>query len=93
MWNANRAALTKGDNAIVNIGTGHETTTREVFDAVRAAVDSGPEEPDYLPERPGEVKKICLDNALAGKVLDWRPEVGFREGVRRTVEALKQIES
>lgn len=90
---ANRAALTKGDKEIVNIGTGHETTTREVFDAVRAAVGSGPEEPEYLPERPGEVKKICLDNARARKVLDWRPEVGFREGVRRTVEALKAIEN
>ena len=91
--NANRAALTKGDNKIVNIGTAQETTTREVFDAVRAAVGSGPEEPEYLPERPGEVKKICIDNALAHKVLDWRPEVGFREGVRRTVEALKAIEN
>lgn len=87
---ANRAALTKGDNEIVNIGTGRETTTREVFDAVSAAVGSGPEEPEYLPERPGEVKKICLDNARARKVLDWRPEVGFREGVRRTVEALRE---
>jgi UDP-glucose 4-epimerase len=90
--NANRAALTKGDKEIVNIGTGQETTTREVFDAVRAAVGSGPEEPEYLPERPGEVKKICLDNGRARKVLDWRPEVGFRDGVRRTVEALKQID-
>lgn len=87
---ANRAALTRGDNEIVNIGTGRETTTREVFDAVRAAVGSGPEEPEYLPERPGEVKKICLDNARARKVLDWRPEIGFREGVRRTVEALRE---
>lgn len=87
---ANRVALAKGDNEIVNIGTRQETTTREVFDAVRAAVGSGPEEPEYLPERPGEVKKICLDNARARKVLDWRPEVGFREGVRRTVEALRE---
>ena len=91
--NANRAALTTGDNQTVNIGTGAQTSTREVFDAVRAAVDSGPAEPDYLPERPGEVKKICLDNSHAAKALNWRPQVGFREGVRQTVEAMKQIEN
>jgi UDP-glucose 4-epimerase len=87
---ANRAALTKGDNEAINIGTRVETTTREVFDAVRAAVGSGPEEPEFLPERPGEVKKICLDNSKALKHLDWRPQIGFREGVRRTVEALRK---
>lgn len=88
--NANRAALTKGNNEIVNIGTRQQTNTREVFDAVRAAVGTGPEEPEYLPERPGEVKKIALDNDRAYKVLGWRPEVGFREGVKRTVDAMKQ---
>ena len=86
---ANLAALTKGAGETVNIGTGSQTSTREVFDAVRAAAQSGPEEPEYLPERPGEVKKIALDNARARKVLDWMPQVGFREGVLRTVEAIK----
>lgn len=86
---ANRAALTKGAGEIVNIGTGIQTNTREVFDAVRAAVGSGPEEPVYLPERPGEVKKIAIDNTRARKVLDWLPQVGFREGVRRTVAAMQ----
>jgi UDP-glucose 4-epimerase len=83
---ANRAALTRGDGAVVNIGTGIETSTREVFDAVYAAVQSGPTEPELLPERPGEVHNICLDNSLAKNVLDWEPKVVFRDGVRQTVE-------
>ncbi len=86
---ANRAALKKGDNAIVNIGAGLETSTREVFDAVRAAADEGPEQPIYKPERPGEVHNICLANERAKEVLDWRPQVEFREGVRRSVDYLR----
>ncbi len=86
---ANRAALTKGEGQTVNIGTGIETSTREVFDAVHAAAQSGPDEPKFLPERPGEVRRISLNNALAGKVLGWTPQIGFREGVRRTVEAIR----
>ena len=42
------------------VGTRVETTTREVFDAVYAAVQSGPAEPIFLPERPGEVSLIGL---------------------------------
>ena len=87
---ANRAALTRGDNQIINIGTGVETSTREGFDAVRTAVGSGPMEPIFLPERPGEVHNICLDNSHAGEVLGWQPQVEFREGVRRTVEWQRQ---
>jgi UDP-glucose 4-epimerase len=83
---ANRAALTRGDGAVVNIGTGVETSTREVFDAVYAAVGSGPSEPIFLPERPGEVHNICLDNTRAREVLGWQPQVAFRDGVKQTVE-------
>ncbi len=87
---ANRAALTKGDGGIFNIGTGVETSTRQVFDAVREAVGRGPSEPEMLPERPGEVHHIALDNAKARAVLGWSPQVSFREGVQRAVEWQKQ---
>ena len=83
---ANRAALTRGGGGVFNIGTGIETSTRQVFDAVREAVGSGPSEPEMLPERPGEVHHIALDNSLARKDLGWSPQVEFREGVRRAVE-------
>ncbi|MDQ3815342.1 MAG: GDP-mannose 4,6-dehydratase [Armatimonadota bacterium] len=87
---ANRLALTRGDNQAVNIGTGIETSTREVFDAIYAAVGNGPAEPIHKPERPGEVHNICLDNSRARAALGWQPQVAFREGVRRTVEWQRQ---
>jgi UDP-glucose 4-epimerase len=86
---ANRAALEKGDNATVNIGSGVPTSTGEVFEAVRAAAGQGPAEPIYKPERPGEVHHIYLANERARVVLGWTPQIEFREGVRRTVEYLR----
>jgi UDP-glucose 4-epimerase len=82
---ANRAALTRGDGGTFNIGTGIQTSTREVFEAAYEAVGSGPREPQLLPERPGEVRFICLDNTRARNELQWAPQVGFKEGVVRTV--------
>jgi len=87
---ANRAALTKGDNQIINIGTGIETSTMEVFKAVRAAVGRGPDEPIIAPERPGEVHNICLNNSRAKEVLGWQPQTEFRAGVQQTVEWQKR---
>jgi len=86
---ANLLALERGDGGTYNIGTGVQTSTRQVFDEVRAAVGSGPDA-EILPERAGEVRHIALDVALAQRELGWQSEVSFREGVRQTVEWQKQ---
>ena len=82
---ANIAALEKGDGGTYNIGTGVETSTRQVFEAVREAVGSGPDA-EMLPERPGEVHNICLNVSRAKEELGWEPQVDFRQGVRQSVE-------
>ena len=88
--NANLLALEKGDDKKMNIGTGIETSTREVFDTIRACVGSGPAEPKYVPERPGEVRRNYLDNSYAREVLNWQPQTEFAQGVAHTVEALRK---
>ena len=91
---ANRLALTRGDGGTFNVGTGRQTTIREVFDTVRGAVDgllgddSGPRTPEYAPPRAGEVYRSALDHRLASEVLGWEPRTPFAEGVRQTVEWL-----
>ena len=92
---ANRLALTHGDGGTFNIGTGRQTTIREVFETVRGAAalrrgreDEKPPEPEYAPARPGEVYRSALDNRLAGEKLGWAPQTSFVEGVAHTVEWL-----
>ena len=90
---ANLAALTRGDNEQINIGTGELTTIEQVFAAVKSAVGEVTGRavegaPDYAPLRAGEVAKICLDASRALDVLGWAPQVGFSQGVRNAVEWL-----
>ena len=45
--------------------------------------------PVYAPERPGEVRRIYLDIRRARQELGWEPRVELREGIARTVAALR----
>ncbi len=89
--NANLLALEKGDNNAMNIGTGIETSTLEVFEAVSKCVGSALSSPNYCPERPGEVRRIYLENSYAKQVLGWKPQTELLQGVAHTVEALRKI--
>jgi UDP-glucose 4-epimerase len=69
--------------ARVNIGTGVETSVLELYDALREVSGRGGE-PEFAPARPGELARIALDSAEAGRVLGWRPGVGLADGLART---------
>ncbi len=92
---ANQLALTLADGGTFNIGTGHHTAIRTVFNTVLNATDrllgrdkAGPRQPEYAPVRAGEVYRSALDNRRASEILGWTPQVSFDEGVAHTVEWL-----
>jgi UDP-glucose 4-epimerase len=85
---ANVLALKKGDDQIINIGRGTPTTDQEVFDVIaRATQFKG--EPIYAPHRSGEAYRTAIRPVKAKKHLGWSPRVSFKEGIRKTVAALK----
>ena len=73
-----------------NIGTGKETSDRELHTVVAAAA-GGPDDPEFYPPRLGDLKRSCLDIGLAERVLGWRPQVALDDGVRRTVEYFRRL--
>jgi len=81
---ANVFSLTKGENEAYNIGTGIETSDKEVFDAVAKAVGIKIE-PKYAPVRPGEVNRVSLNSTRAERELGWKSGVTFKDGVAETV--------
>jgi UDP-glucose 4-epimerase len=81
---ANVAALRKGKDETLNLGTAKLVTDDQVFRAIADAVGYG-NTPRYAPYRTGEVYRISLRAARAKKILGWAPTVPFREGVARTV--------
>jgi UDP-glucose 4-epimerase len=84
---ANLLALEGASNETINIATGGRTTDQEVYDAVAAAAYYGGP-PIYGPERAGDLQHSCLDISKAQRLLHWKPEMAFRDGVKLTVEHL-----
>ncbi|OBK44165.1 UDP-glucose 4-epimerase [Mycobacterium gordonae] len=80
-----KASGDAGGGQRFNVGTGVETSDRQLHTAVAAAV-GGPDDPEFHPPRLGDLTRSCLDIGLAAQVLGWRPQVQLDEGVRRTVE-------
>lgn len=70
-----------------NIGTGEGTSVNRLFELLKE-ITGFAGEPDYGPERKGELRKICLDAGKAKAELGWEPQVDLREGLRRTVDFL-----
>jgi UDP-glucose 4-epimerase len=82
---ANVAALDRGSNWAINIGTGFGTSVNTIFEVLNETTGNVVV-PVFGPPRPGDVRNFWLDTQLALATLGWQPEVGFREGIRRTVE-------
>ncbi|MEB3063858.1 NAD-dependent epimerase/dehydratase family protein [[Mycobacterium] zoologicum] len=87
-----RASGPDGDGQRFNIGTGVETSDRQLHSAVAAAAGA-PDDPEFHPPRLGDLKRSCLDISRAASVLGWRPQVELADGVTRTVEYFRQMKS
>jgi UDP-glucose 4-epimerase len=86
-----KAAGETGGGQRFNVGTGVETSVRELHSAVANAAGA-PDEPEFHPPRLGELKRSCLDISRAADVLGWRPKVGIADGVARTVDYFRSEE-
>lgn len=75
----------KGNGLRFNVGTGMETTDRELHSLVAAAAGAD-DDPEFAPARLGDVPRSALDASLAREILGWSPQVSLEEGIRRTVE-------
>ncbi|MET0897032.1 MAG: NAD-dependent epimerase/dehydratase family protein [Mycobacterium sp.] len=80
-----KAAGGAGNGQRFNIGTGVETSDRQLHTAVAEAAGA-PDDPEFHEARLGDLKRSCLDISLSAKVLGWQPAVDLEEGVRRTVD-------
>ncbi len=87
--NANVLSLSKGENEIINIGTGKTTSVNELFREM-AKIVSFREKPVYMPKRAGELFRSVLKNGKAGRVLGWKPQVSLAEGLKETIEYFRK---
>jgi UDP-glucose 4-epimerase len=85
-----KASGPDGGGQRFNVGTGVETSDRQLHSAVAAAVGA-PDDPEFHPPRLGDLKRSCLDIGLAERVLGWRPHVRLDDGVARTVDYFRRM--
>jgi UDP-glucose 4-epimerase len=85
------AALAAGDSQAtgpVNIGTGVETDVLQLIEALKGLSDNESFEPQFAPERTGEVQRITIDATRAERELNWRAEMGLEDGLRITLDSI-----
>lgn len=69
----------------LNLGSGQATSiSRLMAELSRLCGYKG--RPRFGPQRPGDPERTCADIAKTRLLLDWKPKVGLRDGLRRTVD-------
>ena len=86
---ANLIAAEASMSGAINIGHGQETSVLDLLGALGEVVEPGAlAQPVFEPERPGEVRRSCLDVTRARNELGWEPRVQLRDGLRTILAGL-----
>jgi nucleoside-diphosphate-sugar epimerase len=81
-----RACTAEGASGqVINVATGGRISLNDLFTTLRTIIGANVE-PEYLPERAGDVRDSQADIGKAKRILGYAPVVSFEEGLRRTVE-------
>lgn len=83
------AAGAAGDGLRLNIGTGRETSVRQLHRLIAEAVER-PDTPTFMPPRAGELDRVALDCTAARRVLGWRFQTSLEDGIVRTIDWIRR---
>jgi len=82
------AAAGSDATGAINVGTGKETDVLELIESLKGLSGNESFDPDFAPERTGEVQRIAIDAGRAERELGWRAEMGLDEGLRVTLDSI-----
>ncbi len=75
---------------ILNLGVGESRSIMEIANTIKDIMGT-PKVPVRIVEnRPGQVDRHTCDASFARKLLDWKPEISFHEGIKRTVDFYRE---
>ncbi len=75
---------------VANIAGGKPTTVNEIVRVIRDLLGADDLEPQYEPIRAGDILHSWADISTAERVLGYRPQVDFAEGLRRAIDWYKE---
>ena len=73
----------------INLGSGKETSVNELADIIYETVGLGKPEPDYQPNRPGDVQRHLADVRRAKEILGFHTRISVRQGIGRLIQHLR----
>jgi len=83
-----KAAGADGANGrIFNVAASKPASVNEVAELIGTILGK-PVTQTNAPPRPGDIRDSWADITAARETLQWEPEIGLEEGLRRTAEAL-----
>jgi len=77
-----------GFGEAINIGSGKETSVNQILMLINKYLNKDVK-PVFAPERKGELRRSCSDNTKAERILGYKEEYGFEQGLRATIKWVK----
>jgi UDP-N-acetylglucosamine 4-epimerase len=77
---------------VFNVACGEQTSLKELVFAIAQNLEISVDA-IYAPERSGDVKHSLADITKAQMVLDYHPEILFKDGLGHTVSYFKNVNS
>ena len=84
--NIKASQATSGIGEVMNVANGERVSLNELLATLKSITGKSSTNPEYLPERRGDVKHSQADNSRAIEWLGYEKLVGLEEGLRRTIE-------
>lgn len=75
---------------VFNLGLGEKIKIRELA-SLMAGIVGAPDEPKFLPARPGDVKHSCSDISAARSALRYSPAVSVEQGLKETLAWYREV--
>ncbi len=75
---------------VFNVANGRQTSLLELLTLLNKLLGTNVE-PIFKPARTGDVRESLADISQARKLLNYEPEVGFEEGIRRSLEYYREL--
>ena len=73
------------DGAVINVGSGRETSVRNLVKTVFDVTNSDAEV-IYNPKTAAGVSRMCADLSLAAQKLNYKPSISLEDGLRLTIQ-------
>jgi len=83
-------SLDKVKGQVINIGTGRDTAVMAIAEMVLDILGKPKRLVTQVGDRPGQVKRHVSSTEKALRVLSWKAQTGFEDGLVRTIEWYQQ---